>query len=395
MQPEAQQRIAQETLDIYAPLAQPARHPLDQERARGPLVPLPGARRCTTELETQRRRRSARARAVHRGGHAQPAQHEAGASGASPPTVTGRPKHLYSIYRKMQTQELRLRADLRRHRVPRHRRRRSSDCYAALGVVHSQLDAGARAASRTTSRMPEAEHVPVAAHDGDRPARRAHRGADPHPRDAPRRRARHRRALEVQGGRACDGRRATRSASPGCGSCWSGSRSSKDPHEFLETVKVDLFQRRGLRLHAEGRRAQLPARRDADRLRLPRPHARSATHCAGAQGQRQASCRSLQARRRRHRRDPHHRRSQTPSKDWLELRHDRTRAQARSALDLRTEQRDRSRSSAASCSSASSARGRLEPRASCSKSGELEAVRRQGLGHQGRGSGRRRSATAS
>ena len=36
-------KIAQETLDIYAPDRQPARHEQGQERARGALVPLPRA----------------------------------------------------------------------------------------------------------------------------------------------------------------------------------------------------------------------------------------------------------------------------------------------------------------------------------------------------------------
>ena len=41
--------------------------------------------------------------------------------------------------------------------------------------------------------------LPVAAHHGDRAGRQAARGADPHPRHAPHRRVRHRRALAVQG----------------------------------------------------------------------------------------------------------------------------------------------------------------------------------------------------
>ena len=45
----------------------------------------------------------------------------------------------------------------------------------------------------------EVQHVPVAAHDGDRPAGQAGRAADPHARHAPHRGVRHRRALEVQG----------------------------------------------------------------------------------------------------------------------------------------------------------------------------------------------------
>ena len=60
---------------------------------------------------------------------------------------------------------------------------------------------------------------------------------------------------------------------------------------------------RGLRLHAEGRRARLPARRDADRLRVPDPHAaRRSRHRRAHQRQDRAA--PLQAPQRRRRRDP-------------------------------------------------------------------------------------------
>ncbi len=95
-----------------------------------------------------------------------------------------------------------------------------------------QLEAGARAL-QGLHRAAQGEHVPVAAHHGDRPLRRAHRGADPHPRDAPRRRAGHRRALEVQGRRRRRGSR-TRSASPGCAQLLEWQQNLQDPQEFLQ-----------------------------------------------------------------------------------------------------------------------------------------------------------------
>ena len=68
-----------------------------------------------------------------------------------------------------------------------------------------------------------AERLPVAAHVGHQRARLPVRGADPHRRDAPDRRRRHRRALEVQG--RARRRRARRAVLPaGCASCSSGSR---------------------------------------------------------------------------------------------------------------------------------------------------------------------------
>ena len=48
-----QQRIARETLEIYAPDRPPSRHGQDRERARGPRLPLPRPRRPTSALRQQ------------------------------------------------------------------------------------------------------------------------------------------------------------------------------------------------------------------------------------------------------------------------------------------------------------------------------------------------------
>ena len=63
----------------------------------------------------------------------------------------------------------------------------------------------------------QVQHVPVAAHDGDRARGPAARDPDPHPRDARPGRVRDRRALDVQGGRRPPGREdgAERSADAG------------------------------------------------------------------------------------------------------------------------------------------------------------------------------------
>ena len=77
----------------------------------------------------------------------------------------------------------------------------------------------------------EVQHVPVAAHDGDRPAGQAGRDADPHLRDAPPRRVRRRGALEVQGGRPRRHRHRQSSATSttwtGCASCSTGRARSR------------------------------------------------------------------------------------------------------------------------------------------------------------------------
>ena len=51
----------------------------------------------------------------------------------------------------------------------------------------------------------------------------------------------------------------------------------KDPAEFLESVKVDLFPDEVYVFTPEGRRARVPARLDAGRLRVRDPLARSAS----------------------------------------------------------------------------------------------------------------------
>ena len=51
--------------------------------------------------------------------------------------ITGRPKHIYSIWNKMRSKGARLRRALRRARAARDRARRCKDCYTALGVVHN------------------------------------------------------------------------------------------------------------------------------------------------------------------------------------------------------------------------------------------------------------------
>ena len=176
----------------------PARHEHHQVGARGPRVrdPLPqdvrrdraagrraGARSATSTSPSVDRRRSS--------GDLRGAKIKA--------TVTGRPKHYYSIYQKMIV-----------------RGRDFADIYDLVGIrvlvdIGPRLLRGARRRPRAVEPGPrpvqglhrdaQVQHVPVAAHDGDRARGQAGRAADPHLRDAPPRRVRRRRALEVQGGR--------------------------------------------------------------------------------------------------------------------------------------------------------------------------------------------------
>ena len=121
---------------------------------------------------------------------------------------------------------------------------------------------------------PEAERLPLAAHRRDRAGAAAHRGADPHPRDARDRRARRRRALDLQ---AAGRPRSRRAAIP------LAARAARHPRARVEARGIPrAHQARdvpgpGLLLHAQGRPDRAAARRDAGRLRLRGALARSAT----------------------------------------------------------------------------------------------------------------------
>ena len=76
------------------------------------------------------------------------------------------------------------------------------------------------------------------------------------------------------------------------------------PARVHEDVPHRPLRRRGLRLHAEGRGEDAAGRRDADRLRLRRPHRRRPPH-GRRQGERADRAAPLPAQERRLRRDPH------------------------------------------------------------------------------------------
>lgn len=130
---EKQRRVALETLDIYAPLAhrlgmQEIKHEME-ETCFGILYPGPKA-----EIEAK-----VAARSPERASHIETAIDELAAmldSNGVKAEITGRPKHLYSIYRKMVTSGLAFEEihDLIGIRVIVDE---VQDCYAALGLVHT------------------------------------------------------------------------------------------------------------------------------------------------------------------------------------------------------------------------------------------------------------------
>src|ERR1700722_18416110 len=134
MKPEAQERIARETLEIYAPLAnrlgiQSFKSELEDLSFKH-LEPEAQADLVAQMTKTKRERdkyitevcKTLSSRLATQGFAAE---------------VTGRAKHLYSVYRKMQAQQSGIEGvhDLIAFRVIVES---VSDCYAALGVIHSQ-----------------------------------------------------------------------------------------------------------------------------------------------------------------------------------------------------------------------------------------------------------------
>ena len=165
--------------------------------------------------------------------------------------------------------------------------------------------------------MPKVEHVPVAPHHGDRAQGRARRDPDPH-------------------AARCTG--SPRRASPPTGST---RRRRSDRDKFDDALRLAPaaprvaagaegpagvpghrqgrpLPRRGLRLHAEGRREGASRGRDADRLRLRRPH-RGRPPLRRAPRSTASSCRcaTRSGRATSSRSSP--RPTQHPSRDWLKI----------------------------------------------------------------------------
>ena len=155
--------------------------------------------------------------------------------------ITGRPKHLWSIYHKMTKQGPRASPRSTTSSPCASSHRSVGDCYRALGAVHTPVAPHARPLQRL-HRHAQGQHVPVAAHHGHGPGGPPLRGADPHRGDAPPMPstaspptgATRRRATPAA-------RRAPRIVpstppSTGCARCldWAAEDDMDDPHEFLE-----------------------------------------------------------------------------------------------------------------------------------------------------------------
>ena len=257
---DKQARIAQETLDIYAPLA----HRLGMAELKQQLEDLSFAAlhpKRYAEIDHMVSVRAperdvylARVVAEVRG---RLAELHIDAD------VTGRPKHLWSIYEKMvvKGKEFDEIFDLVAIRVIVDS---VKDCYAALGSHPRHVEAG-RGPVQGLHRHAEVQPLPVAAHHGDRAGGQAARGADPHPRDAPAGRVGRGRALVVQGGVAL---RRHRLAEPHHRLAEGDAGPGPVHGEPEDRPRAG----RGLRLHAEGAGDHAAGRRHADRLRLLGAH---------------------------------------------------------------------------------------------------------------------------
>jgi hypothetical protein len=294
MSHEAQERISRETIEIYAPLANRLgmagfKSELEDLSFKY-LEPVAYAELVVAITKTKRERDKYIAEVCKTSRAASPSR-------ASPPTSGAREAPLLDLAQD-EGAGVHGRPDPRQDRVPRARRERERLLRDARRHP-LEVDPGA-GALQGLHRAAEAEHVPVAPHDGHRPRARAHRDPDPHARDAPRRRARHRRALEVQGpqgGASPTGRAALRLAAAARRVAEGGEGPGRVPRERQGRP----LPGRGLRLHAEGGRARLPARGDAGRLRVRDSHAARRAHHRRAH-QRQARAAPLQAAQRRRRR---------------------------------------------------------------------------------------------
>ncbi len=133
LQPERQVEIAQETLDIYAPLA----HRLGIYWIKSELEDA-ALRYLHPEVYYQLKRNVAKKRTEREGyiTHVKTTLTKKLEESGIDATVTGRPKHFFSIYQKMQTQNLMYDQiyDLVAFRILVDSTR---ECYEALGVVHA------------------------------------------------------------------------------------------------------------------------------------------------------------------------------------------------------------------------------------------------------------------
>ena len=267
--PEKRARIAEETLDIYAPLA----GRMGMQRMREELEDLafrhlmPDAH-ATIEARLDDVGRNNKLRIVAiRGRDRRP---------RSPPEgivadVEGRQKQPYSVWRKMERKQITFEqmSDIFGFRIVV---RTLPECYRAIGVVHTRWPTVPGRFKDYIS-TPKPQRLSLDPYDRRRSGTPARRAAGAYDGDARHRLPRHRRPCSLQGG---PGVRRHRHAQREQGVCLAA------PHDRVARRRVvarripgahqaRAVSRPGVLLHPQRAAHRAPARRDGDRLRLCRP----------------------------------------------------------------------------------------------------------------------------
>ena len=270
--PEKQRAIARETLDIYAPLA----HRLGMAKVKGELEDL-ALKALHPEAYDDLQRRVAKRRLEREAEINQVITiittklAEVGISGQ----ITG-PAQALLLDLQEDAGGAGVRRDLRPDRRP-HPDPDRPRVLRRAGAGPFAVEAGARPL-QGLHRDSQVEHVPVPPHHGHRAEGRSRGDPDPDARDAPDRRGGDRRALALQGEEGPHGARPGLRLAAAAARVAEGDEGPPGVHGDRQGRPVP---RRGLRVHAEGRR-EGPARGlDPDRLRVRGPH-EVGNHCAGA-----------------------------------------------------------------------------------------------------------------
>jgi GTP pyrophosphokinase len=236
LSPDKQRQIARETLDIYAPLA----HRLGMAKVKGELEDL-ALRTLHPEAYEDLQRRVAKRRLEREAeinqviAILQKKLTEVGIAGQ----ITGRPKHFFSIYKKMEGgREFDEIYDLTAVRLIAPSVR---ECYGALGIVHSLWKPVPGRfkdfIAMPKSNMYQSLHTTVIGPKGD-PVEIQIRTAEMH-RIAEEGIAAHWLYKENRPPR--DGKDGLDQAFVWLRQLLEWQKEMKDPREFMETVKVDLF----------------------------------------------------------------------------------------------------------------------------------------------------------
>ena len=180
----------------------------------------------------------------------------------------------------------RVQRDLRPHGHAGHRR--LGEGLLRRGRRHPLAVEAAARPLQGLHRDAEVQHVPVAAHDGDRARGAAARDPDPHARDARHGRVRRRRALDLQGGLARQARAAGRAEAQVAALDARLAAGAPGPQGVHGEPEGRPLRRGGLRLHAQGR-GQVARRRAPRRWTSP---TRSTPSSATAASARRSTARS-------------------------------------------------------------------------------------------------------